>query len=367
MTNEVFGFLSDFMSGQGRFVTASGELIAKDDVEPKHSITLFVPGIDVGIFSAVIPARIDAEAQQAAPFAIEDELAGQIEDTHFVLGPVEPETGGRRKVYTVTKSRLAEWADWLAGQKGMSEAMLVAEQSVLPARIAYQTPDYCLVNNGDKAFAVDGTLDRELLDGLLEGGEVVALSRESLLERLADHAAKADALIDLHTGARPFWGFVDLSRLRDWTLSAVLAATILVLWCIGTIIETASLRSDTKALEASIEDAYARSFPDAPKPTNYLRAVTRATDETGAANIEFLEASAALYKALEEIPSARLVSLKYDRYKADFTGLISYQNFGDDAILKAGLEAEGVSVRLGDTRQQSEGVVGTVTIIERAS
>lgn len=366
MTCEVFGFLSDFMSGQGRFVTASGEVIAKDDVEPRHSIILFVPGVDVGVFSAVIPTRIDAEAQQAAPFTIEGELAAQIEETHFVLGPIEPEAGGRRKIYTVTKSQLAEWADWLGGQKGMSEAMLVAEQSVLPAKIAYQTTDYFLVNNGDRTFAVESKLDRELLDDLLEGAAVVALSRDSLLERLADHAAKADTLIGLHKGGRPFWGGVELSRLRDWTLSAVLAVTILASWCIGTVIETASLRSDTKALEASIEDAYAQSFPDAPKPTNYLRAVTRATDETGAANIEFLEASAALYKALAEIPPARLVSLKYDRYKAEFIGSISYQNFGDDAILKAELEAAGVISRLGDTKQQSEGVVGTVTIIEGA-
>ena len=68
---------------------------------------VLLPAQSVFLAEIDLPARGDRDAQQAAPFAIEDELAAGLDDTHVVPGPRQ-ETG-RRWVMAARRDQVEAW------------------------------------------------------------------------------------------------------------------------------------------------------------------------------------------------------------------------------------------------------------------
>jgi len=129
------------------------------------------------------------------------------------------------------------------------------------------------------------------------------------------------------------------------------------------MLETSSLRKEQNKIEASIAESFKVAFPDAPTPTNYVRAVSRAVSgQSGGVQITFREASAALYTALETVPDAQLLSLQYSQIDGELVAKVSYAAYGNDTALKAALSEQGLVANLGDVRQERTGVVGDIII-----
>ena len=75
----------------GRLVGASaaGTLREAAEAVEGRRATLVVPGDDVLLARAVVPGASAARAQQAIPFALEEQLADDVDELHFALGPKE--------------------------------------------------------------------------------------------------------------------------------------------------------------------------------------------------------------------------------------------------------------------------------------
>lgn len=364
MSRHIYGFLADLMNDNGALITADGAQVALFDVSRADRVTLFVPGTEVNILSASLPARSETEARRAAPFAVEDELAVSIEDTHFALGPAGRDLQTPRAVHFIALATLQMWTDWLAATPPLARARLVAAPSMLLPGEVFSVEAYAIANIDGRAFAIEAAMPDELQMALLGGHKGDRLSKQALLIMLAGRVeSDAVTLVDLRQGDFKAPTGRSLRGFQTWRLSAALAASVLVTWLGINSLETRAINQAIKAIETDIQSAYVQMFPDAPRQGNYVRAFSRAASERdGGRQVDFRDASAALYAALRDLPDVELRSLSFDSTRGGLVARVAYADYGDDAALKAALIRMGMVVNLGAVRQEADRVIGDVTL-----
>jgi general secretion pathway protein L len=89
----------------------------------------FVPGADVHLTAANVPARQPAKVLQAVPFALEDQVAEDIDELHFAIGPRQPD--GEHPVAITSIARMTQWMT-IFRERGLRPEMLVPETLALP-------------------------------------------------------------------------------------------------------------------------------------------------------------------------------------------------------------------------------------------
>src|SRR5581483_6466382 len=93
------------------------------------SVVVFVAAADVRLATVDVPARSPQKVLQAAPYALEDQLAEDVDVLHFALGPRQ--AAGGYPVAVVAKSRMDAWLAPLT-EAGLRPEALVPEQLALP-------------------------------------------------------------------------------------------------------------------------------------------------------------------------------------------------------------------------------------------
>ena len=78
--------------------------------------------------------------------------------------------------------------------------------------------------------------------------------------------------------------------------------------------------------------------------------------------LSLLDATAALYNAMNEIQGCELRSLRYDRGRRQMTASVAFQSFADVDRLTAVLNDGGLLARSGDARQSGSRVIGDLTL-----
>ena len=360
----VYGFLDELMDGSEQLLTGEGQFVSLADLGRGDEVVLFAPGTDVNVVSAVVPVRSDAEAERTVPYIVEDDVAVPVEDTHFALGASNADIQVARALHIVALSKMDEWSAWLASQPQLQNAKLIAEQSVLPAGEVYLVDGNYIGHIGERVFVLSDAMPSDVIEACVQNHTPDVLAKDEFLQVLMQRVATTDGLVDLRQGAFRKRVTMGLANFRSWRISAALAAALVFALGLTTIMETASLRTDARQVEAAIASAYAVALPDAPKPDNYVQAVSRAVNSAGnTRGITFREGSATLYGALLDVPGAQLLALRYDREDGELVATVSYSAYGDDTALKAALVARhNLTVRLGDARQENAGVVGDIII-----
>ena len=94
-------------------------------------VVAFVPGTDVRLATVQVPARAPAKILQAAPFALEDQLAEDIDTLHFAIGAPGQADGGAHPVAIVARDRMDAWLAPLRAREVKADA-LVPETLGLP-------------------------------------------------------------------------------------------------------------------------------------------------------------------------------------------------------------------------------------------
>jgi general secretion pathway protein L len=86
----------------------SGDLAhAASDAESRRVLVL-VPGSEIHLAAPELPARGGNRLMQAIPFALEEQLASDVDDLHFALGPRSAD-GSRATVAAVARGRFEKW------------------------------------------------------------------------------------------------------------------------------------------------------------------------------------------------------------------------------------------------------------------
>jgi general secretion pathway protein L len=90
---------------------------------------VLVPGTDVLLAEPVLPLKSGAKLAQVVPFALEEQLAADVEDLHFAVGKRDSRPG--TPVAAIARTRMDEWVATLRAA-GLSTDIMYAETNVLP-------------------------------------------------------------------------------------------------------------------------------------------------------------------------------------------------------------------------------------------
>jgi general secretion pathway protein L len=152
-------------------------------------VAVLVPAADVLCLEVELPVRSGARAAQLVPFALEEQLATDVETQHFAVAPAS--TRGRTAVAVVARTLLEEWLARLA-TAGLRPELLCADAALMP-RIAGHT---VALLEGDTLIFSDGEQDERLALSAPPGGFAsalaIALGDELASTQLLFHANATD-------------------------------------------------------------------------------------------------------------------------------------------------------------------------------
>tara|TARA_R110002020_G_scaffold223900_1_gene433229 strand:- start:91968 stop:93122 length:1155 start_codon:yes stop_codon:yes gene_type:complete len=349
---------------------------AEAGVSSGDDVVVFVPGTEVGYFEVRIPAQGAAEIRRSATFALEDDVAVPVEEAHVAIGQVLD--GGLRPVQVVDPALMEEWVARLNAM-GLKTAKLVADVSVLPlAPTALDAGSHILMSTGEKRFAVDAALPDDALKALANasktsptitsaalahrlGMSATSASSLPLLLQLAQWAETIGVLTDLRQGPFISRKHADI-RIGAWRSTLILAAAAAAAFLAVVGLETWSLSRLSTVLDQHARGLYAAAYPGTPVPSNLDAALRSQEGAPAASRLSFLDATALLYEAIPAESGISIEGMRYDRQTGRLLANMVYPNYGSDADLKNALEAKGLGVSLGDSRQQDDRVIGDLTL-----
>src|SRR5580698_1058922 len=93
-------------------------------------ICVLVPGTDVLLAEPEVPLKAGAKLQQVVPFALEEQLADDIDDLHFAIGKRAADSA-RTPVAVVLRSLMDEWVTGLKAA-GLEPEAMYADSDLLP-------------------------------------------------------------------------------------------------------------------------------------------------------------------------------------------------------------------------------------------
>lgn len=271
---------------------ATGSLADAASLAAERRVIALVPGTEVVLAEPELPARSGARLAQIAPFALEEQIAGDVEEFHFVVG--KQAADGRARVAAVPKSRMTQWLDALAAA-GLAPEAMYCETLCLPrnpgkivavlesGQLVVQPPDglpFALsVEPLTEAFALAGLEGedrhvqlfvaeqdwdgaRDMIEALREvaGSLDLQLLPDGALPLLAAGAVSGAPLSLLSGPFAPRGGLG--AQWRRWRLPAALAATMIVVAGATSIVELVRLTAEERRLDAAIEQTFRVAMPD---------------------------------------------------------------------------------------------------------
>jgi general secretion pathway protein L len=308
---------------------------------------VLISGADVLLAEPDVPVRAGAKLQQLVPYALEEQLAEDIEELHFALGKRSGESS-RVPVAVVAKALLDQWLTDLRGA-GIEPDAVYADSELLP-------------HNPGQAVAL---LEADTVAVRPPGGTPVTLPADALGEALeiartgADASATGGRGLILYTGA-PEWhqhaAQVEAARphfdgikvqllaggplglyaqqlpsttainllqgtyapvssrgvgLKAWRLAAMLLAALVGLHIIGKTVELQLLKRHERQLDASIRDTFRSSMHTEASASEARRLMERRLVGVRGAGEGLLPALQALAQARDSAPGTSVQSLNF--------------------------------------------------------
>lgn len=264
----------------------SGDLAAAAAEANGLRVVVLVPGIDCLLTQATIPGRNRQKLLRAVPYALEEQLIEDVENSHFSLGPALP--GGGYPVVVIATRRIDAILD-ACRSAGLDVYQLVPDLLAVPC-----TGDaVCVVIDGDMALVRTGPYsgfvgDTENLGLLLAGlpkpedaparPVSIQIPTGGILPDLGERASEAEisrydgsvlmllsqgmgaSLIDLLQGSysrSQEWG----KLWRPWRATAALLLAGILLSNIVTGVDYFRLSGEQEELNARMQSVFMEAFP----------------------------------------------------------------------------------------------------------
>jgi general secretion pathway protein L len=315
----------------------------------RHLIVL-VPGADVLLAQPELPpAKAGTKLQQLVPYALEEQLAEDIEELHFAIGRRQGESA-RVPVAVVARKLMDEWTTLLKSS-GLEPEALYADSELLPQNpgqaVALLEEDAVVVRppSGSVVTLPADALD-EALDIALSGADAGGTGGRGLILYTGPaewhrHAATVEAARELFEGIQiqlltggplalfaqqlPTTAATNLLQgpytpattqpvgWRAWRVAAMLLAGLVALHVAGKAAELTVLQHADRRLDGSIAQVFQTAMPGQPDTYEARRqmeqrlAAVRASEASGG----FLLALQALVQAHRAAPEAVLEALTF--------------------------------------------------------
>lgn len=205
---------AEWQAGPLQTPPSRGALDEALDEAAGRRIIVLVPSEHVLLTHVDLPIKNRQKLLQAAPFALEDQLAEDIESLHFALGPHD--ATGRVTVAVVTHAQMDEWLAPFR-EHGLDPDVLMPDVLAVPLQPsgADDPPSWSLLPDGDTVLVRCGpysgfSADRDVLPDLIR------LAAGDTLPRLHRYPAEEESLplpslpAQAETSARPATPFMHL-------------------------------------------------------------------------------------------------------------------------------------------------------------
>lgn len=302
-------------------------------------IVLFVPGTDVRLTAVQVPARQPQKILQAAPYALEDQLAEDVDTLHFAIAaPGRRAAGEPHPVAIVARERMEQWLAPLRARNLRADAVVpetlslpvpepgrwtgLAEAGRVTIRTGAFTGFTCALGDLDVHLQLadaTGAVPLRLFVAREVDYDFTRLSRPldlmpgygSALEVMVRHW-RDDASIDLLQG--PYSQKQDWQDLgRPWRIAAAIAAAWAVVAVAGEAAQAVRDHLELKRLEQANIERYKSLYPDATRFDNLSLLVQQQliAARGGGAQAPLLPLLDALAASLAANPGLTLQSLQF--------------------------------------------------------
>lgn len=303
-------------------------------------IVLFVPATDVRLTAVQVPARQPQKILQAAPYALEDQLAEDVDTLHFAIAPAaRPPAGAPHPVAIVARERMDQWLAPLRA-RGLHADAVVPELLALPVpepgrwtglaeagRVTVRTGAFagftCALGDVESYLQLaDGTstIPLRLFVARDVDYDFTKLARPlelmpgygSALEVLVRHW-RDDAAINLLQGAysqKQDWQGLG----RPWRIAAGIAVAWLLVAGASEVAQAVRTSLELRRLEQANVERYKSLFPQATRFDNLALQVQQqliAARGGGGAQAPLLPLLQSLSAALAANPGLTLQSLQF--------------------------------------------------------
>ena len=329
---------------------------------PRDSVTVFLPGTEITSAVVKLAGSKLSQLAPAAAYAMEDSLAVPAEQIQVAISQ-EVADDGTRLVFAISQDVLAEWISQI-DDAGLTHAKLVPDLVAVSSDIPLaDLGDHMLVWIDGRAAAIDAAWPDDVRAALMKASPETIPNIASPLLFLAERFESTLGVQapDFRHGvfARKKEQIIARSRLK---FVAALAVSLSLLWLGDMAISTRNMNSLSHNMKLQSQRLFADAYPDLPVPGNLANASLPAANAPAATPIRFRDTASTLYSALIEMEGAQLTSVRFDADTRLLKATLNYGSFGDDAALKALIEARGARVDLGDTRLEYGRVIGDLTL-----
>ena len=340
----------------GRIVSAPqrGVLTQAAALAPGRRVCVLVPGADVVLTEVDVPVKTGARVQQVVPFALEEQLAEDIDQLHFAVGRRAGDSV-RTPVAVVSRALMGEWLAALGGAGITAEAMY-ADSNLIPANPGQAVA--LLEGDGATVRPVGGSPVTMPVDALAEALELVRPAPDAMVAS----ERTASGLV-LYTGA-PEWhqrsreveavrerfdgikvqlltdgplalfaqqlptattGAINLlqgpyapatalnSGWRAWRLAAALLVALVALHAEGSAAELIALSRTEHRLDGAIAETFLAAMPGEHNTQNARRRMEQrlALMQNGGDSAGLLGALSALAQASASVPGFHVQALSF--------------------------------------------------------
>lgn len=375
-------------------VIAAGEPVAVTGADAVTRTLCLLPSEQLFASRIELAARGDAEARQAAPFMIEDELASRLEDTSVVVGPRE-ETG-QRWVFAAASDTVAGWLDRLGPAlvrpvHTLPDCLVIGDPSA--GLSLYDRGDVVLYQYGEDARlpgkAAGGAVDPQIFGRLAS-----ALVRQAGTGRIAvspslgltgeNFTTLRTGELDLAASALPealvqalpsLFGEKWLSTL-DWKSvwmlmrrASLLAACAVFGFAALLGGEAMYFKSQAQRFDAASVALFQYAVPEVTRrvvPAEAERILqTRIAGLGGGDASSFLQLTAALAELVAENDRVRIDRLRFDQARGELSVSAIYTDFSDFDGLSQQAARLGLQLRDGGARESDGGIEGEFVVAIR--
>jgi len=325
----------------------SGPLALAAPRVPGRRVCVLVGAAEVLLAEPEVPLKAGAKLQQLVPYALEEQLADDIEDLHFAIGKRLPDST-RVPVAVVAKALLDQWLGELRAA-GIEPDAVYADSELLP-------------QNPGQAVAL---LEEDTVSVRPPGGTPVTLPADALGEALeiarsgADASATGGRGLILYTGAaewhqhsaqveaaRPHFDGIKVQLLASgplalfaqqlpsvsainllqgsyapvsargagfqaWRVAAILLGCLIGLHVIGKTAELQLLKRHERQVDAAIRDTFRSSMHTEASATEARRLMERRLAGSRGASEGLLPALQALAQARDSAPGTNVQSMNF--------------------------------------------------------
>lgn len=351
----------------------------------RAEVVVFVPGSAVNLAEVLIPSRQGAHLRKALPFMIEDQIAGDLRQTHLAVAPQR--FGDSVPVGIVSHSQMIAWLEVLHSA-GLSPVAMIPEHLLLPrepgsifvhvhwsrSHIKLGECRGIVVENENVALLLQLALSQRAMpcsrieisacatspDDIARA-DLLAVEveqrlqlpvrrtnyKETLVELLARQARSGDPVLNLCQGGyRSTSGRGETDQ--NWRAAWQAAAAGLVLFALACLFSGWSL--DRRAREAHDEAVaqFRRMFPDERRVINLRRQAEARLASGSSSDGGGVSGLAALAKALsaEESAGVDLKSLRFERSSGGLGAELSAPSIAQIDRLGKVLTDAGISSRV---------------------